>query len=155
MIALVLAASFLLSAGVAMLGCTAKKTETKKEAASATAASLTADQAASSTRQVQLKEMIGKEVTLTGSFAGPGKPGDYIRLSQSRQAGAEEEEIVYFHGRLTGQKPAYGQEITVVGILRYQPPVASPKPATPFGAVPQTPVPGYFLESAQVSAIRN
>ncbi len=59
---------------------------------------------------VGLSKLVGQEVTLTGTYGGPGKIADYITLNAT--------ECVYLKGKSSGLNPFFGEPIRATGTLR-------------------------------------
>ena len=91
-----------------------------------------------------LDKLVGQGVTLTGTFGGPGKTDDYIRLNAN--------ERVYFEGKVSGLEPTYGQRIRATGVLRYDPGSGPPPPHRAKEPTSQPAAARYFFDAAQIAA---
>ena len=84
------------------------------------------DKPAATQPATELNKLVGQEITLTGTYGGPGRPADYITLNAT--------ECVYLKGKSSGLTPKYGQQIqatercgmTPATSPRRQPMVAQP-----------------------------
>lgn len=90
---------------------------------------------------IKLEELVGKRVTLTGVYGGPGKfAAGYIKLNDSQW--------VYLD-KMSGLKPGYGQRIQATGVVRHNPGFTPPAHEPPIDGLPAH----YYFESAAISAV--
>jgi len=71
---------------------------------------------------VALEGFVGAEISITGTYGGPGKIADYVQR--------DADTWVYLTGSPTGATPAYGDTVTATGTLRYAPGSSGPDDRT-------------------------
>lgn len=105
---------------------------------------------------VNLKESVGKKVTLTGVYSGPGKGArSSLLLAAGNKGSGKKERLVHFEGRLSGEKPAYGQTVRATGVLKFAPdtPDLSKRRLRPGEVPPQVAPAHYYFDEAAIEIV--